>query len=246
MSSRPKVLLWISSIVFMLVLAACVPPPAVQPPRPQADEQPELPDPPANEPPDSSTDSEMAVPEGMELGDCPSTTAILFLKFSADIRIVQGDVVFEHNLQDGVLSLNVPEGNPSTATLVGQGGVDIPVKISGKMGDCTLQGSSSMSPSASGSCQNGIVYLTIQENWKPGQGTLTCPDDDEPAPFQIPAVGQMTHSGPGGRGEVFYMDMNYSTTSVGSMVEKPFQGGQGVHTWTLLWDYTFIPTFPPE
>ena len=246
MSSKLKVLFGISSIVFVLVLAACASPPTVQPPGPQPDEQPEPPDPPANEPPDSSAGSEMAVPEGMELGDCPSATAILTLKFSADIRIVEGEVVFEHNLQDGVLLLNVPEGNVRTATLVSQGGVDIPVKISGRMGECTLQGSSSMSPSASGTCENGIVYLTIQENWKPGQGTLICPDVDEPVPFEIPAAGNFSHSGPGGRGEVFYMDMNYSTTSVGSMVEKPFQGGQGVHTWTLLWDSTFIPTFPPD
>lgn len=193
-------------------------------------------------PPPPPADAGGAAPQGMELAECPPPPNLLWLKFSADIVFTSGVMNLTHNLGDGVLTLVVTSGEPDFA-IQSQGSASMPVTISGSMDDCTLQGESSMTASASGFCRGGVVYLTIQENWQAGSGSLTCPEQD-PAPFPIPAVGVMTHTGAGGNGEAFYLDKGFSEHSTGSMLEKPFagQGGSGMHTWTLLMDP--IPLLP--
>lgn len=127
------------------------------------------------------------------------------------------EVFLHYSLGDGVLLLEVSEDQPRVL-LQAQSPITLPVTIQGSMGGCTLSGESSMTASASGYCENGIVRLIIEENWQSGSGVLSCPDRD-PAPFPIAGAGSMTHRGADGRGEVFYLNANFSEQSVGYMLE---------------------------
>ncbi len=186
------------------------------------------------------------VPEGMTLAECPGKFSLLSLKFSADIDFNAGEASLHHRLGDGVLLLEVTEDRPRVV-LRSQSPVTLPVTLMGTMGDCTLSGESSMIASASGYCENGIVRLIIEENWQSGRGVLTCPEQD-PANLPLAGAGSMTHSGADGRGEVFYLDAEFSEQSIGYMLEKPFsgQGGSGTHTWTLIMELFQLPIVPPE
>jgi hypothetical protein len=194
---------------------------------------------PAPTPADQEEGGEVLVEvEDMDLLACPAPGSSMLLKFSANIIIDAEDVHLEHNLDDGVLNLSVNAG--SDASQVALSGVEkpsIPYEMNGAMGDCTLTGEGKMSPSASGICQDGVVYLTIVEDWGPYQGTMTCPKAT--IPLSIPAMGQMTHSGADGKGEVFYLDQRFSGEGAGYTSIRPFQGpGSGDHIWTLFYDYT--------
>lgn len=188
-----------------------------------------------------------AIPEGMKLAECPGRFGLLSLKFSADIDFNVGDTSLHHTLGDGVLLLEVT-GDQPRVVIGSQSPITLPVTISGTIGDCTFAGKSTMTASASGYCENGIVRLIIEENWQSGSGVLTCPERD---PINSPLVGAggMTHRGADGRGEVFYLDQGFSEQNVGYMLEKPFsgQGGSGTHTWTLVMDpiQLIMPVNPP-
>ena len=84
-----------------------------------------------------------------------------------------------------------------------------------------------MVASASGFCVDGTVYLTIIEDWQSASGTMTC--DDGAMPFMIPASGPRVHQGADGAGEVFHLVAG----SQGFTSMRPFQEGEGYHSWTL-------------
>ena len=95
-----------------------------------------------------------------------------------------------------------------------------------------------MTPSATGHCQNGVVYLTIVEDWGPFEGKMTC--DDKTVAYNMPPMGAMTHTGADGNGEIFYLDKGFSTEGAGYTTIRAFEGpsGSGDHIWTLFYDYT--------
>jgi hypothetical protein len=179
---------------------------------------------------------DQVVPEGMDLAPCPEPGTSLLLKFSAAMSISYEDAKIDHTLDDGLLNLMVVGDDPSSTAIESVEGTAIPYTMEGAMGPCTLSGGGTMSPSAYGYCQDGIVYLIITEDWGPYQGTMTCPD--AVVPLNFPAPGVMTHTGADGRGEIFYLDRNYSTEGAGYTSIRPFQEGQGEHIWTLFWDDT--------
>jgi hypothetical protein len=176
--------------------------------------------------PDSSDQSDLVA--------CPKAGDSMLLKFSANIKITHEGAEINHDLQDGLLNLMVmPDGSIQAVE-----GTQIPFTMNGVMGPCTLEGGGNMSPSAVGLCQNGVVYLTIMEDWGPYQGTMTCPDVGE-VPFNTPSLGLRTHTGADGKGEVFYLDKNFSPSGAGYTTMREFAGpGEGRHVWTLFWDYT--------
>ncbi len=174
---------------------------------------------------------------GMDLADCPMG-GDLYLKFSANFTLAQGEFSMTHVLEDGVLALTLDSAGAIRALEPPQ----IPYTISGTSGDCTISGQGSMTPDASGDCRDGVVHLIIVENWAQGQATVTC--DDESSSATLPSPGAMTHSGADGRGEVFYLDRNFSEEGIGagSTSIRPFAQGSGEHIWTLY--MTDIPTVP--
>lgn len=180
----------------------------------------------------------IAVPEGVSLIACPDPQATLMLKFSANIEISTQEAVITHVLHDGVLFLNVVPGEDGTVGITTSVGEPIAYEMNGTMGDCALEGGGTMSPSATGYCQDGVVYLTIIEDWSPYRGTLTCPDTQ--IPMSAPSMGQQTHSGADNRGEIFFLDANFSEEGAGYTTIRPFAGpmGQGEHIWTLFYEYT--------
>ncbi len=187
------------------------------------------------------------VPEGMDLAECPGKFGLIFLKFSAEIDFNVEEVLLHHSLGDGVLVLEVTEDTPRVI-LKAQNPITMPVRMRGTMEDCTFSGESSMTATASGFCENGIVHLIIEENWQSGSGVMTCPERD-PVQVPMPGPGPMSHRGADGRGEVFYLDNGFSEQNIGYMLEKPFQGqgGSGAHTWTLVMELIqfSVPVSPP-
>jgi hypothetical protein len=90
-----------------------------------------------------------------------------------------------------------------------------------------LQASGIMLFSAQGYCQDGVVYLSISEDWQPAGGTLTCQDNQ--IPFDVPGFSA-AHKGLYGTGEEFLL----TNDPGGYTVTREFQGGEGVHAWTLI------------
>lgn len=177
------------------------------------------------------------IPDDIELIECPSSGNTMILKFSAHIAVDYGPAHIEHNLEDGVLGLMV-EGDGAESAIVSSGVVPIPYNMSGTMEECSFSGEGTMTPSATGFCQNGIVYLTITENWGAFEGQMTC--DDKTVPYNMPPMGAMTHSGADGNGEVFYLAKGFAGEGAGYTTIRPYEGpsGSGDHIWTLFYDYT--------
>jgi hypothetical protein len=201
--------------------------------------------PPVDEPALSPTPTDSAVPapslpegidvQGMDLAPCPPPGSSMLLKFSANISIEYGEAKIDHMLQDGTLGL-VVTGLEGAARIEGAESSPIPYEMTGSMRDCTFNGEGEMVPSASGYCQDGIVYLTILENWGPYEGQMTC--EDKIVPFNVPAMGVMRHTGADGQGEVFPLDKGFSGEGAGYTSIRPFQAGSGEHIWTLFYDWT--------
>lgn len=160
----------------------------------------------------------------------------MLLKFSAELRIQSPQADISHSLHDGVLSLMVEQGEDGSSFIQAVEGVSIPYEMKGSMGPCSLTGQGEMSPYAEGYCDGGVVYLIIKENWGAYSGTLTCPDGQ--VALNVPPMGEMTHAGQHGRGEVFYLDDNFSSEGAGYTSIRPFAAGSGDHIWTLFLDAT--------
>ena len=173
--------------------------------------------------------------QGMDLASCPPPGSTMLLKFSANIVVEYGEARIDHVLQDGTLGLLVT-GNEGAARIESAESSPIPYEMTGLMGDCTFSGKGEMVPSGSGYCQDGIVYLTILENWGPYEGQMTC--EDAVVPLNIPAMGVMRHTGADGQGEVFPLDKGFSSEGAGYTSIRPFQAGSGEHIWTLFYDST--------
>jgi hypothetical protein len=193
---------------------------------------------PGEDQPLSPPEPDIPVPEGADLIACPEPGSTMILKFSANIEITTQEAVITHVLHDGILSLQVSAGEGGAAAVTALAASSIPYEMNGTMGPCTLAGGGTMTPSADGYCEAGVVYLTIVEDWGPYDGTLTCPDAQ--MPLSAPSMGQQTHSGADGRGEIFFLDANFSGEGAGYTTIRPFAGpmGQGDHIWTLFYDYT--------
>lgn len=181
---------------------------------------------------------------GDETLDCPPEGTILALGFDHALTVNHGDVTIHHFLHQGWVNL---EAADASGALVSVGSTSLKTSMEGRMGDrCTLTGEGSMIPNAHGTCEAGVVSLIIEENWLPIEGQMTCIDEDgdvETMPFNVPAMGIQTHSGPGGGGEIFYLVEG----SEGYSSMRPFAEGEGYHTWTLyVADMPPVPLVPQD
>lgn len=107
----------------------------------------------------------------------------------------------------------------------------------GTVGVCSVDAGGTMTLSAEGYCDQGIVYLTITENWSKTEGTMKC--EDANVPFSVPGQA-FTHSGENGQGEEFLV----TDDPAGHTVLRPFGGGEGYHSWTLTMDIAPEPLVP--
>jgi len=195
-----KILL-VSMLILSLCLAGC------QSSAAPADDAPE-PAVPENQVTTDEPEQEEEPQEEMSFLNCPSNGESLVLGFDHAVTIEQPDVNLTHILKEGYL--------PS-----------LDYEMMGVMGPCSVTMAGIMQVSASGTCNDGVVYLTIIETWQSANGSMTC--DDDVIPFSSPGPGSFTHEGADGAGEVFYL----VDSSEGYTVMRPFGEGSGYHSWTL-------------
>lgn len=183
-------------------------------------------------------ESEEPLPTDLNLVACPEGGGDLYLKFSAAITMQEEGFTMTHLLQDGLLTLNMDASGNLRALEPPQ----IPYTITGNAGECSLNGEGIMTPDATGDCSDGVVHLIIVEDWQNGNITVTCEDQTSTVP--LPSLGSITHTGADGRGEVFYLDRNFTEEELGAgyTTMRPFVHGEGEHIWTLY--MPDIPTVP--
>ena len=166
--------------------------------------------------------------ESPDFLNCPSPGETLYLGFDHTLTINYEGASLTHILHSGMLNLNVQaaadEGEVAVSSTAP---ITIPYEMQGVIKDCSMEMAGNMIASASGYCEDGTVYLIITEDWQAASGQMVCPDGA--VPFQIPKVGKMIHEGADGNGEVFYLVEG----SEGYTSMRPFQEGDGYHTWTL-------------
>jgi len=214
-------ILVISFLILSLLLAGCQSSSAP----PDDAPEPELPENQVNpDEPDQADEPQ----EEMSFLSCPTNGESLTLGFDHALTIEQPDVNLTHILKEGYLTLiaGEPDADGNVA-LSSVGNPSLEYEMMGVMGPCSVEMAGTMSVSASGTCNDGVVYLTIIETWQSADGSMTC--DDDTIPFSSPGPGSFTHEGADGAGEVFYL----VDSSEGYTVMRPFGMGSGYHSWTL-------------
>lgn len=177
---------------------------------------------------DNAAEDAAAAPVSDEYLACPQLGEQLTLGFDHTLSINYEGANLTHILKSGMLGLAVQGANEEGGIAIASAApVTVPYEMYGVMRDCSLEMEGTMVASASGSCIDGTVYLTIIEDWQSASGTMTC--DDGSMPFLIPASGPRIHEGADGAGEVFYLVAG----SQGYTTNRPFQEGEGYHSWTL-------------
>ena len=188
-----------------------------------------------SEVPESNTQSESEMPKPLaeeeeaelDFVSCPVEGETLFLAFDHSLTIEMSDVNLTHILQNKWIYLYVDGVNADGTTALSSGSpVELTYEMLGVMADCSVEMEGVMLASASGTCQDGVVYLDIIEDWQPASGQMVC--DDSTIPFQSPGQAY-EHTGDNGLGEQFYL----VSGSEGYATMRPFQAGSGYHTWTL-------------
>ena len=238
--STPKYLISII-LLFSLILNACqtsapLPDDSLEPEEPVSQEEPQEPEQPDEpEPVVEFNEGEELPADGFLT--CPISGESLILGFDHAVTIEQPDVSLTHILKEGFLTLVVGEADADgNVALSSTGETNLAYEMMGVMGPCSVEMAGIMQVSASGTCTDGVVYLTIIETWQSADGTMLC--EDNIIPFSSPGPGAFVHEGADGAGEVFYL----VDGSEGYTVMRSFGMGSGYHSWTLY--ATQIPLVP--
>lgn len=156
------------------------------------------------------------------------------------LTVTESETSLTHILQHGGIALlsstDTDQGDTSITTAAP---MTIPYEYMGVVGPCSVDAVGEVIFSAEGYCEEGIVYLTITEDWQPTQGTMAC--DDANVAFPI-AGYTAVHSGANGLGEEFLI----SDDTAGFTVMREFLGGEGYHSWTLAFDIGLEPLAPED
>lgn len=222
----------ISFLLLSLVLNACQKsaPPLDENPEPAVPENPAEPQEsePSHEPEPVVEPGEVEESAPDDFLPCPTVGETLTLGFDHAITIEQPDVNLTHILKEGYLTLVAGEADADgTVDLSSVGNPSLEYEMMGAMGPCSVEMAGNMQVSASGFCNDGVVYLTIVETWQSADGNMVC--DGTAMAFSSPGPGAFTHEGADGAGEVFYLVEG----SEGYTVMRPFGAGSGYHSWTL-------------
>jgi len=101
---------------------------------------------------------------------CPLKGSSLYLGFDHALTINHEEASITHFLHQGWLQLQVTDDN---GTIASQGSPSLTYSMEGKMSDeCSLSAEGTMTPSAHGSCEAGVVSLFIEENWMAMDGEI--------------------------------------------------------------------------
>jgi len=225
--------------------AAPVEQPAVQQPESTEESEEESEDSSQGESDDTLGEQNESVVEpefGSETLPCPPKGSTLYLGFDHALTVNYGETSITHFLHEGYLQLQIIDDNGAIGS---QGSPSLTYTMEGKMSDeCSLSAEGTMTPSAHGSCESGVVNLFIEENWMALNGEMTCIDPDGDVavlPFNVPPMGLQQHSGQNGAGEIFYLIED----AEGYSTMRPFLEGDGYHTWTLYTqDVPLVPLVP--
>ena len=156
------------------------------------------------------------------------------------LTISEPETELTHILQHGsiglLISTETDKGDCAITTAAPQ---TIPYEYMGVVGTCSVDAQGEVILSASGYCEDGIVYLVITEDWQATSGTMTC--DDTVVPFPIAAYSAV-HSGETGNGEEFLITAEQN----GYTVMREFLEGDGYHSWTLAYDVELVPLAPDD
>jgi hypothetical protein len=170
--------------------------------------------------------------------DCPPVGTPLYLELDHAVTFNYETMSLSHFLHQGYVQLEVQENGLIVTLIPGR----LKYSMEGMMNpECSTSGEGQMTVTVSGTCEDGMVKLKIDEDWKALSAQMECVDEDGEvitAPFDAPAVGKMLNHGPDGEGEIFFL----TDEDAGYVVMRPFEQGQGYHTWTLY--TTLIPTVP--
>lgn len=151
------------------------------------------------------------------------------------LTVNEAETSITHILKQGGIALTRTDdttmGDYALSTVSPQA---LSYEVIGIVGPCSMEANGIMLLSATGFCQDGIIYLSINENWQPAQGTMTC--DDQVTQLNIPGYSA-THTGPYGTGEEFLI----VNDNEGYTVMRAFEGGDGYHSWTLRMDIPVVP-----
>ena len=178
--------------------------------------------------PASAAADNVGEPAPADLLGCPAEGEQLTLGFDHTLTMNYEGTSMTHILHSGMLGLIAQSVKADGEVVIASAApVTIPYEMIGVMKDCSMEMNGTMVASAEGNCVDGTVYLTITEDWQSASGTMTCPDGQ--MPFMVPAPGPQVHEGADGAGEVFYLVEG----SQGYTSNRPFQEGEGYHSWTL-------------
>lgn len=177
--------------------------------------------------------------------NCPRVGDSLYLLFEHDITFdAMGMASIRQTLAPQAVelrALQVTEDEQGHESVVVENNYaqvrsELNVYISGSAGTCTVEGSATLVPTITGYCQEGIVWLTVWEQWQGYEMMMSC-DDGPPMPFQLPDTGYQ-HAGADGRGMDFWL-----VDGQPAVREEPFSGagGAGAHRWSLYIDYLMLP-----
>ena len=223
--------------VFLLFLSSCTLINLAIPQENKPGEEAEAVDPPTAGEPAGSSDS-VDESDGELLG-CFDVEG-LTLSVDHTLTITEAETNLTHILQHGgialLISTDTEQGDTAITTASPQ---TLPYEYMGVVGPCVVEAQGKMIMSAEGYCEEGIVYLTITEDWQAASGTMTC--DDEVMSFPI-AGYTAVHSGEFGKGEEFLI----TSDQAGYTVMREFQGGEGYHSWTLAFDIGVVPLAPED
>lgn len=174
--------------------------------------------------------------------NCPQVGDSLYLVFEHDVTFsAMGMTSINHSMAPQAVELRAIDTSGDDGRvliennyLVAPGALN--VYISGSAGTCRVDGSAKLVPTITGYCEEGIVWLTIYEEWQAYEMLMAC--DDGPAmPFELPDTGYK-HAGAGGQGLDFWL-----LEDGPAVREVPFQGagGSGAHRWVLYADLLELP-----
>jgi len=160
------------------------------------------------------------------------------LNFDHTLTINAGEASLTHILKQGGIALaNDKTSEAADSFLTTVLPQELTFEYMGVAGPCDVSAGGTVIVSAEGYCNDGIVYLTITEDWQDANGTMTC--DDETQPFWAPGYTAV-HSGATGNGEEFLIVNDLE----GYTVMREFLAGDGYHSWTLMMDISLVPLVP--